>query len=114
MPSPDTKRIFAIQEQLERQRQSIFGATAGKAETASASSTDSGNKSDANGIAYGFPRSATMKLILHNPDFIIWLASALARRIGITRGSKAKSAKRIYARLVGVLCYGVMAINSRG
>lgn len=113
MPRPDAKRIFAIQEQLERQRQSIFGATAGEAEIAGASSTDSGNKSDANGVAYGFPRSATMKLILRNPDLIIWLASALARRIGIIPGYKAKSAKQVCARLVGTLCYGVMAIKSR-
>lgn len=114
MSTLDAKRIFAIQEQLERQRQGIFGATADEAETAGASSTDSGNKSNTNGVAYGFPRSATMKLILRNPDLIIWLASALARKIGIAPWSKARSTKQVCARLVGTLCYGLIAIKSRG
>lgn len=116
MSKHDTERIAAIQDQLETQRQRMFGSNQGDQGDDGLpipSSADSKDVIAAKIRPSGFPRSVTMRLVLRNPDLMIWVVCALARRIGFAPRTNTRLAEQAFARFSDTLCDLVNAAANR-
>lgn len=107
MPKYSSTRIASIQDQLESQRQRILGPNPTDVEPAAEPPADAGSptgNSNRSKPASEFPHSVTVRLMLSNPDLVVWVACVLARRIGISPQVNAKFLEQAFGRFSHALC----------
>lgn len=107
MSKKSLTNVATIQQRLEIHRQRIFGIRPADREATSpspaATERSNPNKNNENNTVTGFPRSATLRLILANPESVVWIGCILARRMGFSSRVNTKSLEKAIARLWGML-----------